>query len=146
MTSSVTQPRRFSGAWYQPVPVPYQFLISVSDNRLTYIRVLSLLAQMLIVPEGIQFKFCSVLSSVSVPFSVTFPSMFSFGWYLSFSLLQVHTTCFGLIGHLQVYKLVLQGNRYCRFYPQKLAITSLTSGGRSVGIIRSRILATEFSF
>jgi hypothetical protein len=31
-------------------------------------------------------------------------------------------------------------------YPQKLALTSLTSGGRSVGIVRSRTLATEFSF
>jgi hypothetical protein len=29
-------------------------------------------------------------------------------------------------------------------YPEKLALTSLTSGGRSVGIVRS--LATEFSF
>jgi hypothetical protein len=31
-------------------------------------------------------------------------------------------------------------------YPQKLAITSPTSGGRSVGIARSRTQATEFSF
>jgi hypothetical protein len=30
-------------------------------------------------------------------------------------------------------------------YPQKLAITSLTSGGRSVGIVRSRTQTTEFS-
>jgi hypothetical protein len=30
-------------------------------------------------------------------------------------------------------------------YPQKLALTLPTSGGRSVGIIRSRIKATEFS-
>jgi hypothetical protein len=29
-------------------------------------------------------------------------------------------------------------------YPQRLALTSLTSGGRSVGIIRSRTKATEF--
>jgi hypothetical protein len=29
-------------------------------------------------------------------------------------------------------------------YPQKLALTSLTSGGRSVGIVRSRTQATEF--
>jgi hypothetical protein len=28
-------------------------------------------------------------------------------------------------------------------YPQKLALTSPTSGGRSVGIVRSRIKATE---
>ena len=31
-------------------------------------------------------------------------------------------------------------------YPQKLALTSLTGGGRSVGIVRSRTKATEFSF
>jgi hypothetical protein len=30
-------------------------------------------------------------------------------------------------------------------YPQKLALTSPTSGGRSVGIVRSRTKATEFS-
>jgi hypothetical protein len=30
-------------------------------------------------------------------------------------------------------------------YPQKLALTSLTSGGRSVGIVRSRTQATESS-
>jgi hypothetical protein len=31
-------------------------------------------------------------------------------------------------------------------YPQTLALTSLTSGSRSVGIVRSRTQATEFSF
>jgi hypothetical protein len=31
-------------------------------------------------------------------------------------------------------------------YPQKLALTSLTSDGRSVGIVRSWTQATEFSF
>jgi hypothetical protein len=31
-------------------------------------------------------------------------------------------------------------------YPQKLAITSLTSGGRSVNIVRSRTQTMEFSF
>jgi hypothetical protein len=31
-------------------------------------------------------------------------------------------------------------------YPRKLALTPLTSGGRSVGIVRLRIQATEFSF
>jgi hypothetical protein len=31
-------------------------------------------------------------------------------------------------------------------YPQKLALTSLTSGGRSVGIVRLRTQATEFVF
>jgi hypothetical protein len=31
-------------------------------------------------------------------------------------------------------------------YPQKLAFTSLTSGGRSVGIVRSRTQATEYNF
>jgi hypothetical protein len=32
------------------------------------------------------------------------------------------------------------------FYPQKLALTSSTSGGRSVGIVRLRTKATEFDF
>jgi hypothetical protein len=31
-------------------------------------------------------------------------------------------------------------------YPQKVALTSPTSGGRSVGIVRPRIEDTEFSF
>jgi hypothetical protein len=31
-------------------------------------------------------------------------------------------------------------------YPQKLALTSLTSGGRSVRIVRSRTRATDFFF
>jgi hypothetical protein len=31
-------------------------------------------------------------------------------------------------------------------YPQKLAITSPSSGGRSVGIVRSRTQTMEFSF
>jgi hypothetical protein len=31
-------------------------------------------------------------------------------------------------------------------YPQNLALTSLTSGGRLVGIVRSWTQATEFSF
>jgi hypothetical protein len=31
-------------------------------------------------------------------------------------------------------------------YPQKLALTSPTSGGRSVGIVRLRTKATEFSY
>jgi hypothetical protein len=31
-------------------------------------------------------------------------------------------------------------------YPQKLALTSPTSGGRSAGIVRWRTQATEFSF
>ena len=30
-------------------------------------------------------------------------------------------------------------------YPQKLALTSPTGGGRSVGIVRSRTKAAEFS-
>jgi hypothetical protein len=31
-------------------------------------------------------------------------------------------------------------------YPQKLTLTSPTSGGRSVGVVRSRTQATEFRF
>jgi hypothetical protein len=48
----------------------------------------------------------------------------------------------------------LEIREYCRwdpsfwprgtFYPQKLALTSLTSGGRSVGIVRSRTQVMEF--
>jgi hypothetical protein len=34
----------------------------------------------------------------------------------------------------------------CTLYPQKLAITSPTSGGRSVGIVRSRTQTMKFSF
>jgi hypothetical protein len=34
----------------------------------------------------------------------------------------------------------------CTLCPQKLALTSPTSGGRSVGIVRSRTQVTEFSF
>ena len=41
------------------------------------------------------------------------------------------------------------GNRYADhvtpLYPQKLALTSPTGGGRSVGIVHSRTKATEFS-
>jgi len=40
------------------------------------------------------------------------------------------------------------GTRYADhvtpLYPQKLALTSPTGGGRSVGIVRSRTKATEF--
>ena len=42
------------------------------------------------------------------------------------------------------------GNRYADhvtpLYPQKLALTSPTGGGRSVGIVRSRTEATELVF
>ena len=42
------------------------------------------------------------------------------------------------------------GNRYADhvtpLYPHKLALTSPTGGGRSVGMVRSRTEATEFSF
>jgi hypothetical protein len=31
-------------------------------------------------------------------------------------------------------------------YPQKLALISLTNGGRSIGIVRSRTKATELSY
>jgi len=34
---------------------------------------------------------------------------------------------------------------YIPLYPQKLALTSPTGGGRSVGIVRVRTKATEFS-
>ena len=37
-------------------------------------------------------------------------------------------------------------NHVTPLYPQKLALTSPTGGGRSVGMVRSRTKATEFSF
>ena len=37
------------------------------------------------------------------------------------------------------------GVLFCSSDPQKLALTSQTGGGRSVGIVRSRTKATEFS-
>ena len=36
-------------------------------------------------------------------------------------------------------------NHVIPLYPQKLALTSPTDGGRSVGMVRSRTKATEFS-
>jgi hypothetical protein len=38
----------------------------------------------------------------------------------------------------------LQNREYSTLYAQKLALTSLTSGGYSVGMVRSRTQATEF--
>jgi hypothetical protein len=40
----------------------------------------------------------------------------------------------------------LENREYGTLYPQKLAITSPTSGGRLVGIDRSRTQTMEFSF
>jgi hypothetical protein len=40
----------------------------------------------------------------------------------------------------------LEVREYGHKDPHKLALTSPTSGGRSVGIVRSRTRATEFSF
>jgi len=37
-------------------------------------------------------------------------------------------------------------NHVTPLYPQKLALTSPSGGGRSVGMVRSRTKATEFSF
>ena len=37
-------------------------------------------------------------------------------------------------------------NHVTPLYPQKFALTSPTGGGRSVGLVRSRTKATEFSF
>jgi hypothetical protein len=45
---------------------------------------------------------------------------------------------------LWMYRTTSLENRDYTLYPQKLALTSLTSGGRSVGIVRSRTHATEF--
>jgi hypothetical protein len=38
---------------------------------------------------------------------------------------------------------ICRANHATPLYPQKLALTSQTSGGRSVGIVRSRAKATE---
>jgi hypothetical protein len=60
-------------------------------------------------------------------------------------LLKRKSSCFGLENREY-------GNRdpsrwpCCTFYPQKLALTSPTSGCRSVGRVRSRTQVTEFSF
>ena len=47
-------------------------------------------------------------------------------------------------------RLTAVGTRYANhvtpLYPQKLALTSPTGGGRSVGMVRSQTKATEFSF
>jgi hypothetical protein len=39
---------------------------------------------------------------------------------------------------------IRRANYATPLYPQKLALTSATTGGRSVGIVRSRTQATEF--
>jgi hypothetical protein len=67
------------------------------------------------------------------------------------------TTCFLIVHictHMYILSLGLENREYCRrdhlcwprntLYPQKLALTSYTSGGRSVSIVRSRTKATEF--
>jgi hypothetical protein len=41
---------------------------------------------------------------------------------------------------------IRRADHAARLYPQKLALTSPTSGSRSVGIVRSRTQATEFVF
>jgi hypothetical protein len=41
---------------------------------------------------------------------------------------------------------ILRADNADALYPQKLVITSPTSDGRSVGIVRSRTQVTEFSF
>jgi hypothetical protein len=58
--------------------------------------------------------------------------------------------------HSHSYPMCLENKEYGRrdpsrwprgtLYPQKLAITSSTSGGRSVGIARARTQTMEFSF
>ena len=40
---------------------------------------------------------------------------------------------------------ILCADHVTTLYPQKLALTSPTGGGRSVGIVRSRTKVTEFS-
>jgi hypothetical protein len=53
--------------------------------------------------------------------------------------------CLGLENREYGRKDPLNSPRYI-LYPEKLALTSATSGGLSVGIVRLRTKATEFSF
>ena len=56
---------------------------------------------------------------------------------------------FEMVEEFQKQRLTAVGTRRANhvtpLYPQKLALTSPTDGGRSVGIVRSRTKATEFS-
>jgi hypothetical protein len=53
--------------------------------------------------------------------------------------------CYAADGKLfnEVEKKIKKSDNATPLYPQKLALTSQTSGGRSVGIVRSRNKATE---
>jgi hypothetical protein len=68
------------------------------------------------------------------------------------NVLPVHPVHRSITERLQVYKTEINGHggplRWPRdtLYPQKLSLTSPTSGGRSVGIVFLRTKATEFTF
>jgi hypothetical protein len=80
-----------------------------------------------------------------------FAGEFSFVSYQSNSFIQVAPQLNEKVA-APVYKTEINGRvnslRWSRntLYPQRLALTSPTSGGRSVGIVRLRAKATEFSF
>jgi hypothetical protein len=50
--------------------------------------------------------------------------------------------CANLLSARKIYSMAVWTEA---LYPQKLALTSPTSGGRSIGMVRSRTQATEFS-
>jgi hypothetical protein len=84
------------------------------------------------------------LSSRRCTFPATIPTNCSSCTYFSspvyYMCRQSHTPW---LSTLQYYKNVSVFD-FCMLYPQKLTLTSPTSGGRSVGIVRSRTQATEF--
>ena len=72
---------------------------------------------------------------------------FKHGIYsLSFSL--QNAVCFIILTYLVpvLFTFYIQCGHVTPLYPQKLALTSPTGGGSSVGMVRSRTKATEFSF
>jgi hypothetical protein len=54
--------------------------------------------------------------------------------------------CSYLIGKKIKLSMIRRTDHATPLYPQKLALTSPTSGGRSFGIVRSRTQYTEFNF
>jgi hypothetical protein len=55
----------------------------------------------------------------------------------------VHSYRSSSVAHTASHPVTTEGKLATSLYPQKLAPTSLTSGDRSVGVIRSRTKATE---
>jgi hypothetical protein len=109
-----------------------------------------------------------VWRSISLDFGILFPYTCSSPLFSSLytiiydkekkreeSCIYIHTTCFGLIGNLQVYKLVLhcgfqQGNCYCRWFFFSVGSvqprTCLVSGFCSLNSLLFRCLAVRDVF